>query len=440
MSHHEVSLQVSSGLGSVLGLSAIMFLGAYGAALLPSFVRFTNPRHMALINAGGAGLLLGAALCVVLPEGFFTFAEAQVAYPDEEQYPQSMASLALLLGFFSMVGLQLVAETWSTSPRHSDHLGHHDCTKGASSSAAETAPVTIVASSSSASSSTASLRSASAGVLPVSGLPAVADIVHRHVVTIPEDEESREEMLLLLPAGSGQGLHGEECKQSGIAGARRSNLGGERQNNNDDCEHKGLGAEEQALYGLVVHAAADGLAVGAACLSGNLALSSSVGAAILIHKFPVSFGLASYLKGSGWEGWKLQRGLLTFCLASPLLAILTFLFLGHIISLSDARNVALCILFSGGTVLHAGMVHVLPPVLDAVVLRPGKRSAHDAGHHGGHCGVSHAHERLQNNEESHHKLTGLRPKSTSDGLWGLAVLLGCSFIPLLISAIIPEAT
>ena len=30
------------------------------------------------INASGAGLLLGAALCIVLPEGFLTFAEAQV--------------------------------------------------------------------------------------------------------------------------------------------------------------------------------------------------------------------------------------------------------------------------------------------------------------------------------------------------------------------------
>ena len=33
----------------------------------------------AQINASGAGLLVGAALCVVLPEGFITFIEAQVS-------------------------------------------------------------------------------------------------------------------------------------------------------------------------------------------------------------------------------------------------------------------------------------------------------------------------------------------------------------------------
>ena len=54
--------------------------------------------------------------------------------------------------------------------------------------------------------------------------------------------------------------------------------------------------------------AADGLAVGAACLSGSLALTASVGSAILIHKFPVAFGLSSYLRGAGWEGWRLQKG------------------------------------------------------------------------------------------------------------------------------------
>lgn len=85
--------------------------------------------------------------------------------------------------------------------------------------------------------------------------------------------------------------------------------------------------------------AADGLAIGAACLSGgryerdtcaqvttpyfimgppincltfpssgSLALTASIGTAILIHKFPVAFGLSSYLRGSGWEGWRLQKG------------------------------------------------------------------------------------------------------------------------------------
>ena len=59
---------------------------------------------------------------------------------------------------------------------------------------------------------------------------------------------------------------------------------------------------------LTFPSAADGLAVGAACLSGSLTLTASVGSAILIHKFPVAFGLSSFLRGAGWEGWRLHKG------------------------------------------------------------------------------------------------------------------------------------
>lgn len=55
----------------------------------------------------------------------------------------------------------------------------------------------------------------------------------------------------------------------------------------------------RALTGLVVHSAADGLAVGAAALSGDLGLSMAVAAAIMLHKLPVAAGLAGFLRGCG---------------------------------------------------------------------------------------------------------------------------------------------
>ncbi len=70
----------------------------------------------------------------------------------------------------------------------------------------------------------------------------------------------------------------------------------------------GLAPASQALLGLCIHAAADGLAVGAACLSEDLGLTAAISVAIIIHKFPVAFGVAAYLKEAGWAGWRLQRG------------------------------------------------------------------------------------------------------------------------------------
>lgn len=103
------------GAGALAGVSALMFVGSYLAGLLP-MLRAGNTQTLQLvstvalsmhaqqhliplpvvwpvhkcstkqrcinwcsqINAAGAGLLVGAAMCVVLPEGFMTFAEAQV--------------------------------------------------------------------------------------------------------------------------------------------------------------------------------------------------------------------------------------------------------------------------------------------------------------------------------------------------------------------------
>lgn len=40
----------------------------------------------------------------------------------------------------------------------------------------------------------------------------------------------------------------------------------------------------RALVGLLVHSAADGFAVGAACIGGSAALSSAVALAMVLHK------------------------------------------------------------------------------------------------------------------------------------------------------------
>ena len=93
--------------------------------------------HVPQINASGAGLLLGAALCVVLPEGFGTFWEAQVSFvptalsphsvrpinlmpmttmfqmlhEEGSRYSEWIPGFVLLLGFLAMLGLQIAAET-----------------------------------------------------------------------------------------------------------------------------------------------------------------------------------------------------------------------------------------------------------------------------------------------------------------------------------------
>lgn len=119
----------------------------------------------------------------------------------------------------------------------------------------------------------------------------------------------------------------------------------------------------QALGGLLMHAAADGLAVGTAGLAASVSISVAVAIAMTMHKGPVSFGLVAFLRGSGWSTGRVVQALVLFAGVSPLTALLTYYLLAHVPGITAASNVALMILFSGGTFLHAACMHILPSVL-----------------------------------------------------------------------------
>jgi zinc transporter 9 len=72
-----------------------------------------------------------------------------------------------------------------------------------------------------------------------------------------------------------------------------------------------------------VHAAVDGVALGAISSSGNQGLELVVFAAILLHKAPAAFGLASFLISQGQARATIVRLLLCFSVAAPVTALIT---------------------------------------------------------------------------------------------------------------------
>merc|ERR1719369_1455926 len=87
------------------------------------------------------------------------------------------------------------------------------------------------------------------------------------------------------------------------------------------------GGSWTATLGLVVHAAADGIALGAAATTHQTDVEIIVFLAIMLHKAPASFGLVTYLLHEGLERSRIKKHLLVFALAAPLFAILTYLLL-----------------------------------------------------------------------------------------------------------------
>ncbi|GLC43527.1 hypothetical protein PLESTM_001483000 [Pleodorina starrii] len=148
-----------------------------------------------------------------------------------------------------------------------------------------------------------------------------------------------------------------------------------------------LSSAEFALGGLLVHSAADGMAVGAASLGGGgsggggvSALTLAVVAAIMLHKLPVTLGLTTYLREAGWRRGRVLQALLAFSASAPLSALASFYLLGLLLPSVGApagdgaaaggggsQAVALAVLFSGGTFLAAATQHILPAALAATL-------------------------------------------------------------------------
>ena len=79
-----------------------------------------------------------------------------------------------------------------------------------------------------------------------------------------------------------------------------------------------------ATLGLVVHAAADGIALGAAAASHHANVEFIVFFAIMLHKAPTAFGLTSFLVREGSDPRRIIRLLLVFSAAAPIGAFATF--------------------------------------------------------------------------------------------------------------------
>ncbi|XP_033002802.1 zinc transporter ZIP9 [Lacerta agilis] len=116
--------------------------------------------------------------------------------------------------------------------------------------------------------------------------------------------------------------------------------------------------------GLVVHAAADGVALGAAASTSQTSVQLIVFVAIMLHKAPAAFGLVSFLMHAGLERNRIRKHLLVFALAAPVLSMVTYLGLSQSSkqALSDVNATGVAMLFSAGTFLYVATVHVLPEV------------------------------------------------------------------------------
>ncbi|KAK5663991.1 hypothetical protein OQA88_204 [Cercophora sp. LCS_1] len=112
--------------------------------------------------------------------------------------------------------------------------------------------------------------------------------------------------------------------------------------------------------GLVIHAAADGIAMGASATTSNMKLGLIIFVAIMVHKAPAAFGLTSVLLKQGLSKRAARGHLIVFSLAAPFGALATYLIIavlggGSMEGEAGEWWTGMLLLFSAGTFLYVAM-------------------------------------------------------------------------------------
>ncbi|KAL4437122.1 hypothetical protein ABPG75_004261 [Micractinium tetrahymenae] len=346
---------------------ALMFGGALLAGCAPFFMH-VRESHLQTVAALGAGLLIGSALAVIVPEGFHAFAHAAV---------------------------HTHGEPHAGSHAH-DHAHDHDHGEHSSRSA-HSAHASAAAASHGHAHEEGGPPEGLAGLVLVGGFLAMMLLdhlqhaaggscghpghshghVHSHSHSHGgEGSDKANDKGKGGGKGASDGGNAVSAAASAAAGTAAAAVGklgqegggGKAAAEAPDCTGKakaGPAAADpsNAITGLLIHCCADGLAMGAAFLSGNARLTVIIAAAMVLHKVPMAFGLGTYLLACHWGWQRAQRTLALFAAAAPAATLATYSLLGSLSFLSSPTAVALCVIFSGGTFLYAATMHILPEVL-----------------------------------------------------------------------------
>lgn len=263
-------------------LSTAMLVGCYLAGIIPLAINFSEDK-LKLVTVLGAGLLVGTALAVIIPEGIHAMSMATA----EDQHEHHHETKEKEAG----------AQHGGDEGTEANHEHAHSMIDDHS----------------------------------LIGITLVSGFIF---------------MLLVDQIGGGGHMHAPADTDLPTI-------------NSSQNRHK-----ITATLGLVVHAAADGIAMGAAVSMSTAHLTLIVFVAIMLHKAPAAFGLVSFLLHEGFDRTRIRRHLFIFAAAAPIGAILTYMCINQksMASLNDNHTTGIAMLFSAGTFLYVATVHVLPEI------------------------------------------------------------------------------
>ncbi|KAL3445082.1 Zinc/iron permease [Aspergillus insuetus] len=333
------------GLFTLLVLSVVMAITSFVVGSLPLAFKL-SPSQLRLISSLGMGVLVGTSLIVIIPEGVETLYDA-VTIERKSVHSRSVAVAPL----HERATIPTIATTfpdlnedikpWDESLYPTADAPAIHVTRDAHSG--EGTKKDTSDDHSEHEHSGESSPHAWIGIALISGFILMYLIDKIPEFAAPAKQQKPPYHISLDNLGSGLRRNSSPARDGGLLDAA----------NSPRSSHSFA-----TTTGLVIHAAADGIALGAS--TSDTGLSFIIFLAIMVHKAPASFGLTSILLRQGLSSRAARAHLLIFSLAAPVGALMTFLFV-HLLGSSSTDETSahwrtgVLLLFSAGTFLYVAM-------------------------------------------------------------------------------------
>lgn len=444
-----------------------ILVGTFLCGVIPLYLSLSKTK-LRILEVLGAGLLVGASMTVVLPEGVAAIYQptspeghddgthhrtaawawsrlerkADSALPGtlrERPFdPEAAVGIALLSGFLIMFLIDQIASPGAhvhAHPQGPDREAHGHW--HGPSHRPEALRLTRA-------SSLAIPKNTATSVGPMNGGDA-SDGAHHHLVDsslegspeqMPADHDD-------VPHSQAPLLRRESGGTSSASGRPRKPSDAGSHNSSGVIHSRSMRNAFASIAGLIIHAAADGIAMGASAGSGDESLKLVVLLAIMIHKAPASFGLCTLLMGQRLHKSDIRRAVAIFSMSTPFGALTTYLFLSLILnpgadgSAISPHHIGTALTLSAGTFLFVAM-HAVQELTSAdadLDLDEGHHHHHHHVHHSGQ-GAPHGHAHEQRAAGAHPGATSSPPRQILGRTGRVAVFVLGTILPKVLQGLV----
>ena len=329
---------------------ALTLMIALICGLIPVLSKIKEDANKLKIMTGiAAGIILASAALVVNPEGFeLATNDEHDSHGDEDGLAGSIALVMLEVDHGDINASQAIEEIEELAGGHDAH-SEEESTHSDEDLTDELLSESVLH----------VVEEVEDGEINATvGLEEIEELITSHSHDeIHEEEDEHTSGLLLGGAILGGFLLMLILEGSGIGHAvHEEHHDHDLEHNHGHIHHSSSGW--LLLFGLTLHAATDGIAIGAAAASGSVTVTAAVALAVLIHKGPAAFSLGVFSMHEREYRNDSIRDVLIFSLATPVMILLAFYALEDL----ETHIIGLTMLFSAGTFLYVATVDTLPDI------------------------------------------------------------------------------